>query len=203
MARMLVMIFLLTGIIPLLTLVAMRLPYFIMIARLWVRQLSNGGIGSRDMLELRPKIKMVQKQSVIHSFSMEQRHERIVPFFTISLFYLAVCIILSNRLGWGSFFIVAMATITGISFLVSLVTLKWKISVHSVAISSMVGFLLAAMLVRAEQELLIPLCVSIVVAGLVMSSRLYLNVHSPAQIGYGCLLGFGTSFLVTWIFFIN
>ena len=203
MARMLVMIFILTGIIPLLTLVAMRLPYFIMIARLWVRQLANGGIGARNMLELRPKIKMVQKQSVIQSFSMEQRHERIVPFFTISLFYLAVCIILSNRLGWGSFFIVAMTTITGISFLVSLVTLKWKISVHSVAISSMVGFLLAAMLVRAEQELLIPLCVSIVVAGLVMSSRLYLNVHSPAQIGYGCLLGFVTSFLVTWIFFIN
>ena len=200
---MLLLIFILTGVIPLLTLVAMRLPYFIMIARLWVRQLSNGGMGSRDMLELRPKIKMVQKQSVIHSFSMEQRQERIVPFFTISLFYLAVCIILSNRLGWESFFIVAMTTITGISFLVSLVTLKWKISVHSVAISSMVGFLLAAMLVRAEQELLIPLCVSIVIAGLVMSSRLYLNVHSPAQIGYGCLLGFCTSFLVTWIFFIN
>ena len=201
--RMLVMIFLLTGIIPLLTLLAMRLPYFIMIARLWVRQLSNGGNGARNMLQLRPKIEMVKKQSVIQSFSMEERAERVIPFFTISLFYLAVCLILSNRLGWGSFFIVAMMTIAGTSFMVSVVTLKWKISVHSVAISSLVGFLLAAMLVRAEQELLMPLSVCIILAGAVMSSRLYLNVHSPAQVGYGCLLGFMSSFLVTWIYFMG
>ena len=200
-SRMLLLIFALTGFIPLLTLVAMRLPYFIMIVKLWARQLANGGINDRQMMALRPKIEMVRRHSVIQSFSMVNRGERVIPFFAITVFYLAVCIMLSNRLGWGSFFLVAMMTITGISFIVTLVTLRWKISVHSVAVSSMVGFLLAAMLARAESSLLLPLSGSILMAGAVMSSRLYLNVHTPAQVGYGCLLGFALSFIVTVIYF--
>ncbi len=44
MPRMLAIIFALTGIIPLATMMVIRLPYFKMIARLWARQLSNGGI---------------------------------------------------------------------------------------------------------------------------------------------------------------
>lgn len=199
--RMLLIIFTLTGLIPLFTLAVMRLPYFIMIVKLWARQLANSSINERNMMGLRPQIKMVRKHSVIQSFTMASRGERVIPFFAITAFYLAVCIMLSERLGWGSFFMVALMTITGISLLVTLITLKCKISVHSVAVSSVVGFLLAAMLVRAESSLLVPLSICILLAGAVMSSRLYLNVHTPAQVGYGCLLGFALSFMTTMIYF--
>lgn len=200
MPRMLLIIFALTGIIPLITLIFMRLPYFIMIIRLWARQLANGTGSTRTLLGLRPQIETVRKQSVIQSFSMAERSERIIPFFVITAFYVAVCLMMSNRMGWDSFFITAMVTITGISLMVSLITLYWKISVHSVAMSSMVGFLMAAMLITAESALLIPLAGCIVIAGGVMSARLYLNVHSPAQVGWGCLAGFSISFTVTWIY---
>lgn len=113
---------------------------------------------------------------------------------------MAVCFMMSGRLGWDSFFMAAMMTITGISLLVSLITLSWKISVHSVAVSSLVGFLLAALLVRAEYDLLYPLIGCILAAGAVMSARLYLNVHTPSQVGWGCLAGFAISFMVTWIY---
>ena len=200
MPRMLLVIFALTGIIPLFTLMLMRLPYFIMIVRLWARQLANGTGSTRTLLGLRPQIETVRRQSVIQSFNMIDRSERIIPFFVITAFYLAVCIMMSNRLGWDSFFITAMITITGISLTVSLVTLFWKISVHSVAASSLVGFLMAAMLIRAETALLFPLETCIVLAGAVMSARLYLNVHTPAQVGWGCLAGFLISFMVTALY---
>jgi hypothetical protein len=93
-----------------------------------------------------------------------------------------------------------MSTIAGISFLVSVITLFWKISVHSVSVNSMVGFLMAAMVSKVEPELLYPLLGSILAAGAVMSARLYLDVHSPAQVGWGCLLGFAISFTATWIY---
>jgi hypothetical protein len=128
---------------------------------------------------------------------MESRAERIVPFFIITVFYLAVCIMMSKRMGWDSFFIVAMTTITAISFLVTLITLKWKISVHSVAVSSVVGFLSGAVFMRAETGLLYPLAGCILAAGTVMSARLYLNVHTPQEVGWGCVLGFAVSFVVT------
>ena len=201
MPRMLVMIFVLTGIIPLVTLMVMRLPYIIMIVRLWARQLSNGSGTSRSLLELRPQIAMVRKQSLIQSFKMITRSERVIPFFVITAFYTAVCVMMSGRLGWSSFFILVMLTITAISLIVSVITMYWKISVHSVAVSSVVGFLLAAMLVRAETALLFPSAGYIAIAGAVMSSRLYLNVHTPSQVGLGCLVGFLTSFVVTWLYF--
>ncbi len=197
---MLLVIFALTGIIPVITLALMRLPYFIMIVRLWARQLSNGIGGTRALLELRPQIAMVRRQSVIQSFSMSTRSERVAPFFVITAFYIAVCVMLSRRIGWDSFFMVAMVTITGISLLVSLITLYYKISVHSVAISSVVGFLMAVLMLRAEPELLYPLCGCITVAGAVMSSRLYLNAHTPSQVGWGCWLGFAVSFMVAWLY---
>gem|GEM_PF-419914 len=200
MPRMLLVIFALTGVIPLVTLMLMRLPYFIMIVRLWARQLANGTGSTRTLLGLRPQIEMVRRQSVIQSFSMSDRSERIIPFFVITAFYLAVCIMMSNRMGWDSFFIIAMMTITAISLIVSLTTLYWKISVHSIAASSIVGFLMAAMLIRAETALLLPFAGCIVLAGTVMSARLYLNEHTPAQVGWGCLIGFSISFIVTWIY---
>lgn len=200
MPRMLAIIFALTGIIPLLTLAVMRLPYFIMIARLWARQLANGGSDIRILRELAPEIKMVQQRSLIQSFSMIQRSDRVVPFFVITAFYFAVCVMMSGRLGWSNFFMVAMLTVTAISLFVSLITLKWKISVHSVAVSSVVGFLLAAIVSRDETGLLFPLTGCIVIAGAVMSARLYLNVHTPAQVGWGCFVGFIISFAATWMY---
>ena len=199
--RMLVIIFVLTGIIPLATLFVMRLPYFIMIAKLWVRNLINSDGITRSLVYLRPEISMVKRRSVLQSFKMIHRSERVIPFFVITAFYVAICIMFSGKLGWSSFFIMAMLIISLNSLIVSVVTLFWKISVHSVAISCVVGFLLAAILVRAESALLYPLAGFMVIAGGVMSARLYLNVHTPAQVGWGCLMGFLVSFLASWWYF--
>ena len=198
--RIILVIFALTGIIPIITLVFMRLPYFLMVARLWVEQLANGSHDTKTLMSLRPKIEMVNRQSIIHSFSMEDRSDRVIPFFVITAFYVSVCIMMGNKMGWDSFFVIAMSTIAGISLLVSVITLFWKISVHSVSVNSMVGFLMAAMVSKVEPELLYPLLGSILAAGAVMSARLYLDVHSPAQVGWGCLLGFAISFTATWIY---
>jgi len=201
MPRMLAMIFVLTGIIPVATLMVMRLPYYIMMGRLWARQFASGSGTTRSLLEIRPLIAMVRRKSLIQSFKMITRSERVIPFFVITAFYMAICVMMSGRLGWGSFFIMAMLTISITSLVISLITLYWKISVHSVAVSSVVGFLLAAMLIRAETALLFPSAGFIAIAGAVMSSRLYLNIHTPSQVGWGCLTGFLTSFVATWIYF--
>lgn len=194
MPRMLLVIFALTGVIPVITLSVMRLPYFVLMVRLWALQMTNGGGDHNTMMGLRTQIEAARRQSIIQSFGLVDRSERVIPFFIITVFYFAVSIMMSNNMGWDSFFILAMTTIAGISLIVTLVTLKWKISVHSVAVSSVVGFLMAAVFIRAESDLLYPLVLCIIAAGAVMSARLYLNVHTPAQVGWGCLLGFAISF---------
>jgi len=195
------LIFVLTGIIPLLTIIVMRFPYLLMGLRLWNTTRSQGITYKRALLSMRQDIGKVRRNSLIQSFNMMDRRDRVVPFFMITVFYIAVCVMMSGRLGWGSFFIVSMLTVAFTSLVVSVITIYWKISVHSVALCSLIGFLLAAMLVRAENPLLIPLALSVLGAGFVMSARLYLNAHTPKQVGYGALIGFLISFTVTYIYF--
>ncbi len=197
----LVLVFLLTGLIPLLSVVVLRLPYFLLLNKVWRRSRTQNWSSRRSLYSLRSQVEKVRKNSVVHSFAMSHRWERVVPFFMITVFYVAVCVMLSGRLGWGSFFIVAMMTVAFTSLVVSLITLMWKISVHSVAISSLIGFLLAVMLARAESILLVPLSLSIIAGGVLMSSRLYLNQHTPLQVGLGCLTGFLISFTISYWYF--
>ncbi len=201
MPRFLWLVFVLTGVIPLLTIMVMRFPYLWMSLRLWNTSRSQGITYKRALLGMRDEISKVRRNSVIQSFNMSERRDRIVPFFMITVFYVVVCVMMSGRLGWGSFFIVAMLTIAATSLVVSLITLYWKISVHSVALCSLIGFLLAAMVVRLEDPLLIPLLLTIICAGFVISARLYLNAHTPKEVGYGALIGFLISFTVTYIYF--
>lgn len=201
MPQFLLLIFVLTALIPLMTIIVMRFPYLLMTFRLWKATRTHGISYTRALLSMRSDIDKVRRHSLIQSFNMNHRAERVVPFFMISVFYVAVCVMLSGQLGWGSFFVVAMLTVAFTSFLVSAITLFWKISVHSVALSSLVGFLLAAFLIRAETPLLWPVAICIIAGGAVMTSRLYLNAHTPREVGYGSAIGFLISFAVSYWYF--
>ncbi len=74
------------------------------------------------------------------------------------------------------------------------ITLFYKVSIHSAAIWGIVGILLPLNKV-ADGLLLIPTIILIVAAGLVMSSRLMLNAHTPREVLVGSLLGFGVGFV--------
>ena len=201
MPQFLVLVFILTAVIPLITILVMRFPYLLLTARLWHARRTLGISQQRALFAMRSQIPAIRRNSLIQNFNLTERTERVIPFFMITIFYIVVSIMLSGQLGWNSFFIVAMLTVAVTSLVVSVVTLFWKISVHSVAMGSLMGFLLAAMVVRAEPVLLFPLVLSILGGGLVMSSRLYLNAHTPGQVWWGALTGFIISFLVSYWYF--
>jgi membrane-associated phospholipid phosphatase len=81
------------------------------------------------------------------------------------------------------------------------VTIFYKISVHSVGIWGLIGILFALNQVSETSLLFLPLIATIVIAGVVMSSRLKLNVHNLTEVVVGSIVGFGTStVLMTYLF---
>lgn len=88
--------------------------------------------------------------------------------------------------------LVAFATIT---------TFFYKISVHSLAVWGAIGMMLPMNKVSEEGALLIPTAVVIIVAGLVMSSRLALNAHTPRELLVGGVSGFAIGFMGMIILF--
>jgi len=128
--------------------------------------------------------------SSIHSYEMKDRKERILPFAFISLFYVFTSYMFVSKSDLNPIFGVIFSSLAATILIATVVTLFWKISVHSIGISGGVGFLLAFLHRYPDSQLLVPLLITIFLAGLVMSSRLYLDSHNQEEVWWGSFMGF-------------
>lgn len=126
-------------------------------------------------------------RNIISSFSMEDRRERIIPLLSVTLLYSITSIVIyrfSIPVFLKSFFISA-------SFLllfITIINLWWKISVHSAAAGALTALVFVLSL-KMNTNVTWYLVGVILAGGLIMSSRIKLNAHSPAQVWAGFLLG--------------
>ncbi len=141
---------------------------------------------------------------LISSFRMEDKQERIGPFIVTSIFLLWIfrSLVAYPRIHpfFTSFLLGAIISLF-ISFIINLFS---KISLHTVGIGGMLGlFFLMVMFTNFSPFVLqlgmfgtyqintmTLLLIGIFIAGLVGSSRLYLNAHQPSDVWGGYLIGF-------------
>jgi hypothetical protein len=135
----------------------------------------------------------------IQNFQLPERKDRVLPFIFITIVYVGTSMIF-----WKMNFPIVfklMVVISGLSFMVTILTFFFKISVHAVASSGIVGILLAITIFASVGELIIPALAILIIAGMVMSARLHLNVHNGSEVGWGGVLGFLVGFLGVGILF--
>jgi membrane-associated phospholipid phosphatase len=125
---------------------------------------------------------------------MQDKKDRFVPFLSTTVFYTVITYMFFKQLHASYAMVLVMGTITFSIALITLISLFWKISAHSVGICGVAGFLFGFYYKFAEQQLFYPILGVILIAGLVMSARLALNAHSPVQVLTGGLIGFCVSF---------
>lgn len=126
-------------------------------------------------------------QNIIQNLSMKDRRERLIPFSVIFIMYLISYYLLRhmgvpntiNNVVLGGAFTILILT---------LFTLRWKISAHMAGIGALTGALgCFSFFLKAD---FIPYIVlSVLVAGLVGTSRLILKSHKPAEVYTGYILG--------------
>lgn len=137
----------------------------------------------------------------VSSLAMPTRRERLMPFFFISLFYALTVYFFSQRLAMNDVIVIMLLAVTVLIFLIFLITTRFKISVHSAASWGVFGCLLSLNTQLPDSPLLYPLVASAIAAGLVGSSRLYLDAHTPKQVYYGGILGFVVCFGILYFAF--
>ncbi|MDR6563441.1 MULTISPECIES: hypothetical protein [unclassified Arcicella] len=138
---------------------------------------------------------------IISDLKMETLSDRRVPYLVTVAIYTFVAVFFTFKLHQ---FPEVSLILTSIAFSISAVafiSLYWKISAHAVGISGTVGALMGIAIKFGTVALFYPVLIAIVVAGFLMSARLYLNAHTPAQILAGTILGITVSLSVV-IFFI-
>lgn len=139
-------------------------------------------------------ILFLKKAGVIQDVTLNERSERAYPMLVSSLFYLFTYYLFrqANLPGLFSFFVIASTLLVLKAFVI---TFYWKISIHMISMGGFTGFLIiVALVLRHDLDLLIVL--TVVVSGLVGSSRIKLNAHTPSQVYAGYLMGVGVMVLL-------
>lgn len=141
---------------------------------------------------------LLKYRNVISSYQMDSRKERIIPLAMGTMMYVVTTIIFFSYEIPQLIKLFMMAS-SVLSFLLLVITFRWKISIHAAGM----GALLASVLVLSLRMMadLAPILIGLLIlSGVLLSSRLFLKAHKPAQVYLGFLLGFLSMFIVMMIF---
>ncbi|MFC2137062.1 hypothetical protein ACFLTE_02700 [Bacteroidota bacterium] len=128
-------------------------------------------------------------QGIISSYKMDDKKERLLPLFIITLIYFTGFYFISRFSFIPRFIKIYVLTIAIASFIGLLVTMKIKVSLHMLGIGGITGLLITLLKFQAL-HLDIYFISAFAVGGFVGASRLKLNNHSPLQVYLGLIIGF-------------
>ena len=137
---------------------------------------------------------VVRKSFSITDLYMKERKDRFYPFLLTGFFYAAVTYMFVKS-GYTATMIVIMGGISLSVVLIAVISYFWKISAHAVGICGALGYMMAVSYYYPYEMMIYPIAGLAFLAGLLMSARLYLNVHCPSQVFAGALLGLLVSVL--------
>lgn len=127
-------------------------------------------------------------RNIISSWTIESRRERIIPLIITTILYSVTAFIIS-RLPIPVFLKSFILAASFISLVVTIINLWWKISIHAVGAGALIAIVLTLSF-KMYVPLISYLIPAIIIAGLLLSSRLRLNFHNPHQVWFGFLTGF-------------
>ncbi|RAV99969.1 hypothetical protein [Pseudochryseolinea flava] len=140
---------------------------------------------------------------LIPAMDMHHRKDRVKPFIFITLWYAIVALqmLLRDQITLNDSFMKFLIIIDVLVFLGTLFTFFFKISIHCIGMWGLVGMCLGLSFFQEDNTLLIPLVVLLLLSGIVMSSRLQLNAHTPKEIAAGSIVGLVVSVAAVFILF--
>ena len=130
----------------------------------------------------------------ITSLTLKNREERITPIIYTTVMYGVTTYLFGVKVELGPLISVLLGISTLLIGLTGLITLFWKISIHTLALGGLIGMLMAINQNTSIPNITVMLSVLFVLSGVVASARLKLNAHSPIQVYSGFVLGVFVSF---------
>lgn len=127
-------------------------------------------------------------RNIISSWTIIERKERNIPLIISTLLYCTSSFIIF-RFPIPVFLKSFIFGASILSLIVTVINFWWKISLHSVGAGALISLvlILSLKMLTPLEWYLIPV---VIITGLVLSSRLKLNLHSPAQVWIGLFTGF-------------
>nr|WP_246596919.1 hypothetical protein [Pontibacter aydingkolensis] len=129
----------------------------------------------------------------LDSLEMSKREQRGLPLLFTGVCYTLTAYLLYKVSALDEVFFFIMGLIAVSVFLTYFVSLFWKVSAHSVGMGGALGLLLVLNRLMPDGSITMAIIVVIILSGAVLSARLALHAHTPAQV----YTGYGAGFLLT------
>ncbi|WP_188500624.1 hypothetical protein [Pontibacter amylolyticus] len=129
------------------------------------------------------------KTGFIDSYEIDRREQRSRPLLFTALCYAVTTYLFYTESVFDELFYFVMGVVTASVFVAWCVSFFWKISAHGIGLGGALGVLLLVNKLMPESGLLIPIVLLILVSGAVLTARLALHAHTPAQAYTGFLTG--------------
>ena len=137
----------------------------------------------------------------VKSLHFEEKSDRRIPFLVVTLFYVLTTYFLKEKTELDPILWQGMAIITTAVALLTAVTYFWKMSAHLTGIGGVLAVVGILGLFFPSWTVAYLLVATLVLGGIVASSRLYLDAHRPAEVYVGLLVGFVTCWIgFSWIY---
>ncbi len=137
-------------------------------------------------------------RNLISSWYIDKREERTIPLMTITILYAITSFILT-KLQIPVFFKAYIYSMTLLSLILLAVNMRMKISAYSTGAGALVSVVLALSL-RMSVALPLYLAGSVLISGVIISSRLRLNAHDDREVYYGFLIGLAVPVSIMLLF---
>jgi hypothetical protein len=137
-------------------------------------------------------------RNIISSWVVNDRSERTIPLFATTFFYfITVYLVLRYQIPvFIKAFILAAAIL---SLTIAIINFRMKISIHAAGAGALTA-LIMILSVKMHTPLTWLLIASVMASGLVLSSRLWLNTHTPREVWSGFFLGIIVPILILSFF---
>lgn len=133
-------------------------------------------------------ILLLKWYGVVRSLTMERRAERNAPFISTMFFYALGYYMLRKGALPESLFSILVGCMA-VLLLITVINFKWKISAHAAGAFGVIGVVIALFQVHSFGNIIL-LSIVLLFGGMVITSRLILGVHTPAESYSGAALGF-------------
>lgn len=129
------------------------------------------------------------KMEFVSEVNIDNRKDRILPHLFSSFIYVAVTWFFYSKLAAVPFMYVLISSISVCMVAVTVINLFWKISAHSTAIGGLFAFFVFYYVANSSLQSFCLIIIVLLISGTVMASRLFLGVHTLAQVCAGFVLG--------------
>jgi hypothetical protein len=129
---------------------------------------------------------------------LRTQKDRIIPYITSNIFFFWMYLVFRNQSEIALILTAFVFSVFISSSIALLANIYFKISMHAIGAGGLVGFMLVILFTNPSSPVTVPLALSILIAGIVCTSRMIVSNHTPKDIYFGFFFGLISQAIGAW-----